>query len=51
MEVVSRALRDMARGKDVSICKPQLRVQQLLTKLLPHALVMKVWCRQQKKPS
>ncbi len=50
-EVVSRALRDMARGKDVSICKPQLRVQQLLTKLLPHALVMKVWCRQQKKPS
>ena len=48
-EVVSRAVRDMYRGKDVSICGPTIRAQVLLTKLLPHKLVMKIWCKQQKK--
>ena len=48
-EVVKRAMRDMKRGKDVSICGFRIRVQVLATKLLPHRLVMKIWCKQQKK--
>lgn len=48
-QVVKRALRDMDKGKDVSICGFQIRAQVLLTKLLPHRLVMAIWCRQQKK--
>ncbi len=48
-EVITRALRDMKRGKDVSVCGFSIRAQVLLTKLLPHRLVMKIWCRQQKK--
>ena len=49
-EVVVRALRDMERGKDVSVCGASVRAQVRLTKILPHRLVMKIWCRQQKKP-
>lgn len=49
-EVVDRAICDMAKGKDVSVCGASVRAQVLLTKLLPHRLVMKIWCRQQKKP-
>ncbi|MBR3894672.1 MAG: SDR family NAD(P)-dependent oxidoreductase [Clostridia bacterium] len=48
-QVIRRALRDMKRGKDVSVCGFSIRAQVLLTKLLPHRLVMKIWCRQQKK--
>lgn len=48
-EVVARALRDMKKGKDVSVCGASIRAQVRLTKLLPHRLVMKIWCRQQKK--
>ena len=48
-EVVVRALRDMKRGKDVSVCGADIRFQVFLTKILPHRLVMKIWCRQQKK--
>ena len=48
-EVVTRAIYDMYRGRDVSICGPTIRAQVLLTKLLPHKLVMKIWCKQQKK--
>ena len=48
-QVITRALRDMKKGKDVSICGFQIRAQVLLTKLLPHRLVMKIWCKQQKK--
>ena len=48
-EVISRALRDMKKGKDVSVCGFSIRAQVLLTKILPHRLVMKIWCRQQKK--
>lgn len=48
-EVISRAIRDMKRGKDVSVCGFSIRAQVLLTKLLPHRTVMKIWCRQQKK--
>ena len=48
-QVVSRAMKDMARGKDVSICGFRIRLQVFFTKLLPHRLVMKIWCRQQGK--
>lgn len=48
-EVVRRAVYDMYRGKDVSVCGASVRAQVLLTKLLPHKLVMKIWCKQQKK--
>ncbi len=48
-EVIARAIRDMRKGKDVSVCGFSIRAQVLLTKLLPHRLVMKIWCRQQKK--
>jgi len=48
-EVIARALRDMKKGKDVSVCGFSIRAQVFLTKLLPHRLVMKIWCRQQKK--
>lgn len=47
-DVVTKALRDLNRGKDVSILGFTVRVQVLLTKLLPHRLVMKVWMKQQK---
>ena len=48
-EVITRALRDMKKGKDVSICGASVRGQVFLTKLLPHKLIMKIWCKQQKK--
>ena len=48
-QVVQRALKDMKKGKDVSVCGFPIRMQVRLTKLLPHRLVMKIWCKQQKK--
>ncbi len=48
-EVVERAIRDMNRGKDVSVIGFSIRLQVLATKLLPHKLVMKIWMNQQKK--
>ena len=50
-DVVRRALRDLRRGKDVSVCGLAVRAQVLLVKLLPHRLVMRIWCRQQQKPA
>jgi len=49
-QVVKRALKDMKKGRDVSICGAYAKAQALLVKLLPHKLVMHIWCRQQKKP-
>ncbi|MBR3382223.1 MAG: SDR family NAD(P)-dependent oxidoreductase [Clostridia bacterium] len=50
-DVVAQAIKDMnKRGKDVSICGRTAKLNAFLAKLLPHKLVMKVWCRQQKKP-
>lgn len=48
-QVVKRALRDIKKGKDVSVCGWKIRAQVLLTKLLPHKLVMKIWLKQQNK--
>ena len=49
-QVVARAFRDLKRGRDVSIAGRMNRVEHLLIKLLPHRLVMWIWCKQQKKP-
>lgn len=48
--VVAQALRDMKRGKDVSIHGKYAKMQVFATKLVPHKMVMKIWCKQQKKP-
>ncbi len=48
-QVIHRALRDMKKGKDVSICGAAIRTQVRATKLMPHKLVMAIWCKQQKK--
>lgn len=48
-QVVKRALKDMKKGKDVSIVGPSIRTQVFFTKILPHKLVMKIWLKQQKK--
>ena len=47
-QIVKRAWRDMKKGKDVSMYGFIARGQVLLTKLLPHKLVMSVWQNQQK---
>lgn len=46
--VVGQAIRDMKRGKDVSIHGKYPRLQVTLVKFLPHKLIMKIWCNQQK---
>lgn len=46
-EVVSQALKDMKKGRDVSFCGLNTKLQRLGVKLLPHSLVMKIWCKQQ----
>lgn len=48
-QVVTRAIKDMRRGKDVSVVGPMIRAQVLVAKLLPHRLVMWIWKKQQKK--
>jgi short-subunit dehydrogenase len=48
-DVVLHAIKDMQKGKDVSILGFPVRTQVLATKLLPHKLVMRIWCKQQKK--
>ncbi|MDR0813811.1 MAG: SDR family NAD(P)-dependent oxidoreductase [Oscillospiraceae bacterium] len=46
-EVVKKAMRDLSLKKPVSILGFGVRTQVRLVKLLPHSLVMKIWCRQQ----
>ena len=46
--VVKQAICDMKKGKDVSIHGAAARLQVFGVKLLPHKLVMNIWCRQQK---
>ena len=48
-QVVTRAIKDMRRGKDVSVVGPMIRAQVLVAKLLPHRLVMWIWKKKQKK--
>ena len=47
-KVVARALRDLRRGRDISVYGAVNNGQRLLVKLLPHPIVMRVWNRRQK---
>ncbi len=48
-QVVSKAVKDMYRGKDMSVCGGLINWQRFLAKILPHKTVMKIWCNQQNK--
>jgi len=48
-EVVRTAIKDMKRGKDVSVCGFSVKMQVLGMKFLPTGTVMRVWLKQQKK--
>ena len=47
-QVVTRAIKDMKRGRDVSVCGHAIRRARFLAWLLPTKMVMKIWCHQQK---
>ena len=44
-DVVRLALSDSARGKDVSIYGARIKLARLMSKLLPHSLVMRIWLK------
>ncbi len=47
-DVIRKAVKDLYAGKkDVSIYAFKIRAQVLLTKLLPHRLIMKIWLKRQ----
>jgi short-subunit dehydrogenase len=46
--VVVKAMKDVAKGKDLSILGFGVRAQVLAIKLLPHRIVMRIWMKQQK---
>ncbi len=48
VDVVKTALKDLKKGKDLSVHGFPVKAQVLLVKLLPHKLVMKIWMKQQK---
>ena len=48
-DVVDKAMRDLRKGKTVSILGFPVRMQVRLVKLLPVKLIMNIWCRQQGK--
>lgn len=48
-QVVDRAMKDLKKKKSVSILGFPVRMQVRLIKFLPCSLVMKIWCKQQKK--
>lgn len=46
-DVVRTAIRDMKRGKDVSVHGASIKAQYLMAKLMPHKAIMRIWCKQQ----
>jgi len=48
-QVIRKALKDMKKGKPVSVLGLPERVQVQLVKHLPTSFVMKTWCKQQGK--
>ena len=50
-KVVTLALKNIKKGKDVSISDFPVKFQRFLVKILPTKMVMKVWCKQQHKPT
>ncbi len=47
-DVVRQALKDMRKGKDISVYGKINRMQKFATKVLPHSLVMKIWMKKEK---
>ncbi len=47
--VARSAVKDMARGKGISAHGLVTKANMLASKLLPHKLIMKIWCLQQQK--
>ena len=47
-QVITRAIKDMKRGRDVSVCGHAIRRARFLAWILPTGMVMKIWCNQQK---
>ena len=45
--VAEKALKDAEANKDISVYSPMIKLSHLLSKLLPHRFVMKVWLKQQ----
>ena len=48
-EVIEQAMKDLKKGKTLSILGAPVRRQVRLIKFLPVKMVMDIWCRQQKK--
>lgn len=48
-EVIDQAIKDLRKGKKVSILGFPVRMQVRAIKFLPVSLVMKIWCNQQGK--
>lgn len=48
-QVIERAMKDMRKKKTVSILGFPVRMQVRAVKLLPVSLIMRIWCRQQRK--
>jgi len=48
-QVIKKAIKDMAKGKESSVLGLPERLQVLAVKHLPVKMVMKTWCRQQGK--
>lgn len=48
-DVVTKAIKDAKKGKDMSVCSLYVKCQHLNVKLMPQRLVMKLWMRGIKK--
>ncbi|MDR0888213.1 MAG: SDR family NAD(P)-dependent oxidoreductase [Candidatus Methanoplasma sp.] len=46
-DVVIKALKDLKKGKDVSVLGASTRFQVVLTRIFPHGIVMKTWMKRQ----
>lgn len=49
-DVVETAIRDMKKGRDVSLSGRKIKFQLFFIKHMPVSFIMKTWCKQQKKP-
>lgn len=46
--VAKKALKDAKKGKDISVYGLYVKFTHLLSKIVPHKMMMKIWCMQQK---
>ena len=45
VRLVDDAIRDVKKGKDVSVCSPYYRFMRVYSKVMPHSIVMKQWLK------